>query len=229
MKTATRPALFLLAVLLLSLLVSIPAVAAEKIRVACIGDSITFGAGIKDRANNAYPVQMNRMLGDDWDVRNYGVSARTMLTKGDHPITKERAYADALAFEPQVVVIKLGTNDTKPNNWRHKAEFAADTRAMVDQFAALDSEPVIFLCLPVPAYPERWGITDRVIREEVIPILKTVAKEKNVGVIDLYTALSDKPDLFPDRIHPNAEGAGLMAAEIAKVLEAAEIPVAVGN
>jgi lysophospholipase L1-like esterase/poly(3-hydroxybutyrate) depolymerase len=197
-----------------------PEAQAEKIRVACVGDSITFGAGIKDRANMAYPVQLGKLLGEGYDVRNYGVSARTMLRKGDHPIQKEKAYAKALAFAPDVVIIKLGTNDTKPHNWKHKAEFADDTRAMIQEFRALDSAPTVYLCRPVPAYPARWGITDRVIKNEVIPLIDAVGKELNVTVIDLYTALSDKAEVFPDKIHPNAKGAGIMATEINRVLTA---------
>ncbi|MFT5129323.1 MAG: lysophospholipase L1-like esterase/predicted esterase [Rhodothermales bacterium] len=197
-----------------------PAVSAEKIRVACVGDSITFGAGIKDRKNMAYPVQLGTLLGDGYEVRNYGVSARTMLRKGDHPIQKEPAYAKALAFLPNVVVIKLGTNDTKPHNWKHKADFAEDTRAMVAEFRALPSKPTVYLCRPVPAYPERWGISDVVIKNEVIPLIDAVGKELGVTIIDLYTALSDKPKMFPDKIHPNAAGAGLIAQEIHRALKA---------
>jgi lysophospholipase L1-like esterase len=188
------------------------------IRVACVGDSITFGAGVRDRGNMAYPKQLGRLLGDGYEVRNYGVSARTMLRKGDHPIQKEKAYANALAFEPNIVVIKLGTNDTKPHNWKHKADFAADTKAMIKEFRALPSKPTVYLCRPVPAYPERWGIRDSVIKGEVLPLIDAVGKEMGVTVIDLYTALSDNPKVFPDKIHPNAEGAGLMAKEIHRVL-----------
>jgi lysophospholipase L1-like esterase/predicted esterase len=197
-----------------------PEALAGPIRVACVGDSITFGAGIKDRKNMAYPIQLGKLLGDGYDVRNYGVSARTMLRKGDHPIQKEPAYAKALAFKPNVVIIKLGTNDTKPHNWKHKAEFADDTRAMVKEFRALESKPTVYLCRPVPAYPARWGITDKVIKNEVLPLVDAVGKELGVTVIDLYTALSNKAEVFPDKIHPNAKGAGMMAAEIHRVLTA---------
>jgi len=188
------------------------------IRVACVGDSITFGAGIKDRKHNSYPAQLDRMLGEKWDVRNFGVCGATLLKKGNNPYWKRNAFKHALAFEPHVVIIKLGTNDTKPRNWKHKNDFEADCRAMVDRFRDLPTDPRLFLCRPVPAFSERWGIRDEVVRQGVIPIVNRVAKEKRVGVIDLYEALEGKKDLFPDTIHPNAEGAGLMAKTIAGVL-----------
>src|SRR4051794_25029443 len=90
-------------------------------KLACVGDSITFGAGIQDRDHDSYPAQLGRMLGEAWDVRNFGVSGATMLKKGDKPYDKQKAYRDALAFKPDVVVIMLGTNDSKPQNWdKHK-------------------------------------------------------------------------------------------------------------
>ncbi len=194
----------------------------DTIRVACIGDSITYGSSISNRLRNCYPAQLGRMLGDKWHVRNFGVGGATLLKKGDKPYFKQRAFKDALAFNPNVVVIKLGTNDTKPQNWKYKNEFVSDYSEMIDRFAALPAKPRIWICKPVPAYPERWGISDARIKGEVNPLVERIARKKRVGLIDLYKPLSDKPELFPDLIHPNAEGAGLMAKEICKVLTGAQ-------
>ena len=68
---------------------------------------------------NGYPAQLQKMLGKDYYVKNFGVGARTMLNKGDHPYMKELAWKDALAFNPNIVVIKLGTNDSKDMNWKY--------------------------------------------------------------------------------------------------------------
>jgi lysophospholipase L1-like esterase/pimeloyl-ACP methyl ester carboxylesterase len=188
------------------------------IKVACIGNSITYGSGIADRPRDSYPSQLQRMLGEKWDVKNFGVGGRTMLKKGDRPFWNEEAYSQAKAFLPDVVIIKLGTNDTKPQNWRYSNEFYADYKAMIKELKALASHPQIFVCEPVPAYATQWGINDSIIVHGVIPTVKKLAKEEKLSVIDLHTALSGKTELFPDHIHPNPEGAGLMAKTIYKAL-----------
>lgn len=186
----------------------------ETIRVACIGDSITFGSGINNRLRNSYPAQLGKMLGEKWQVRNFGVGGATLLKKGDKPYWKQMAFEDVLAFNPHVVVIKLGSNDTKPQNWKFKDEFVGDYAAMIDRFEALPSKPRVWICYPAPAYPERWGISDARIKNEVIPRIAELARRKHVSIINLYTPLSGSPGLFPDQIHPNAEGAHVIAAEV---------------
>ena len=190
----------------------------DTIRVACVGDSITYGAGVKDRAKNSYPVQLGAMLGAKWEVRNFGVSGATLLKKGDKPYHKQKAYTAALEWKSDVVIIKLGTNDSKPQNWKHKDEFAADYKDMIAAFRKANPKVRVYVCLPVPAFPGRWGIDDGRIRNEVIPLTIKVVRECGVSGIDLYTALSGKKKLFPDTVHPNREGAALMAAEICRAL-----------
>lgn len=189
-------------------------------RIACVGDSITFGAAIKDRVKNCYPAQLGRMLGEKFEVRNFGVNGATLLKKGDKPYWKLKAYANARDFQPEVVVIKLGTNDSKPRNWKHKEEYVADYVALIESFRKLGSKPVVWLCYPVPAYPGRWGITDKVMKEEVMPRLDEVAKKSGCKVIDLYSALSDKKEMFPDLVHPNAKGATLIAEAVSSAIKA---------
>jgi len=195
-----------------------PKVSGEKIRVACVGDSITFGAGIRDRGKNSYPAQLQKVLGGGYVVKNYGVNAATMLKKGNKPYWKLKAFQQATQFEPNIVVIKLGTNDSKPPNWKHEADFADDLRAMLAHFAALPSKPKIWLCLPVPVYRTRWGINEATVKGKIAPIMQQVAADKKLPTIDLHTALSGKPGLFPDGIHPNAQGAALMAETIRALL-----------
>ncbi len=186
----------------------------DAVRVACIGNSITFGAGIRNRSRDSYPSVLARMLGDNYWVKNFGVSARTMLNKGDHPYMNEPAYKNALAFNPNIVVIKLGTNDSKSFNWKYKADFMKDAQTMIDAFKVLPSQPKIYLCYPSKAYLTGDGINDDIISKEIIPMIKKLAKKNNLSVIDLHTAMDGMPELFPDRIHPNEKGAQVMAKAV---------------
>ena len=179
------------------------------VRVACVGDSITQGSGAAK--GKSYPTQLQSLLGESWVVGNFGVSGRTLLKKGDFPYWKEAAYQKALAFKPDVVVIMLGTNDTKPQNWKHEAEFVADYTELVKSFLVLESKPRVYLCRPCPVpEPGNFGIHEAGVKEQ-IPRLNTLAAEMKLGVIDMHAALADQPRLLPDRVHPNAEGAGEMA------------------
>ena len=110
------------------LFIAVQYVAAQKkvIKIACIGNSITYGVGTRNPAKDSYPAVLGQMLGDGYEVRNFGVSARTMLMKGDNPYMKEERYRQALDYNPDIVTIKLGTNDTKPQNWRYKSDFKKD-------------------------------------------------------------------------------------------------------
>lgn len=186
----------------------------DAVRVACIGNSITFGAGIRNRSRDSYPSVLARMLGDSYWVKNFGVSTRTMLNKGDHPYMNEPAYKNALAFNPNIVVIKLGTNDSKSFNWKYKADFMKDAQTMIDAFKGLPSQPKIYLCYPSKAYLTGDGINDDIISKEIIPMIKKLAKKNDLSVIDLHTAMDGMPELFPDRIHPNEKGAQVMAKAV---------------
>ncbi|MFS2724167.1 GDSL-type esterase/lipase family protein [Bacteroides thetaiotaomicron] len=192
----------------------------DAVRVACIGNSITFGAGIRNRSRDSYPSVLARMLGDNYWVKNFGVSARTMLNKGDHPYMNEPAYKNALAFNPNIVVIKLGTNDSKSFNWKYKADFMKDAQTMIDAFKGLPSQPKIYLCYPSKAYLTGDGINDDIISKEVIPMIKKLAKKNGLSVIDLHTAMDGMPELFPDRIHPNEKGAQVMAKVVYQSISA---------
>lgn len=191
----------------------------DAVRVACIGNSITYGVRIKNRNRDSYPSVLGRMLGDGYWVKNFGVSARTLLNKGDHPYMKEKAYQDALAFNPNIVVIKLGTNDSKSFNWKYKEDFTKDLQTMVDAFKALPAQPKIYLCYPSKSYRTGDNINDDIISKEIIPMIKKVAKKNHLPVIDLHAAMDGMPELFPDKVHPNEEGAKVMAKAVYQALK----------
>lgn len=192
-----------------------PARAAQPVKIACVGDSITQGVGAQ--SGKSYPSQLQALLGDGYVVGNFGVSARTLLRKGDFPYWNEKKYRAALEMQPDVVIIMLGTNDTKPHNWKHEREFAKDCRDLAKSFLDLPSKPRVFLCRPCPVPGQgNFGINEENVQKE-IPRIEAVAKELGCGVIDMHAALEKHPEMLPDRVHPNTAG----AAEMAKAAAAA--------
>ncbi len=179
--------------------------------VACVGDSITFGAGIKNRNQNSYPAQLQKILGDKFEVINFGFSGRTLLKKGDRPYWIEKMYQKALASNPAYVIIKLGSNDVKPKNWQYKDEFKPNLNEFAESFINLPSQPKVFLSYPVPVQVDKWGINEKSITNGVIPFVKIVAKELNLSIIDFHSAVPAENKYFADGVHPNAAGARIMA------------------
>ena len=207
---------FLASVLALSF---ICAQARVPVRVACIGDSITYGSGIEDRDNDSYPAQLQRILGSAYDVRNFGFSARVMVQTGDYPYMKEQMYSDVKAFLPDICVIMLGTNDTKPQNW-DKEGYERDYNVMIHELKALPSHPDIFLCYPPTVVTDRWGINEKLVVEGTMPIIDRIALWEWLDVIDTHSATAGMPQNFcQDGVHPNAGGAGVLARTVAESLK----------
>ena len=192
----------------------------DAVRVACIGNSITDGFGIDMATQQGYPARLQRLLGNGYHVKNFGVSGRTMLNKGDLPYQNELAWRDALAFRPDIVIIKLGTNDSKPENWQYNKGFTDDLQLMVDALKANKNNPRIILCTPIPAFKPTWNINDSVIVNGITPIINKVAKKNKLQVIDLHTLYAHDGDkMIDDGIHPDAKGALRMAEMIANALK----------
>ena len=197
----------------------------RPIRVACVGDSITFGMGSKV----PYPTHLQKLLGPQWTVGNFGVSGRTLMRSGDLPWWNEPAFQQSQDFAPDVVIIMLGTNDTKPHNWAHKDDFVSDYSDLIDLFDALPGDQEIYICRPCPVpEPGHWGITEPVIQEQ-IPLIDKLAEEKGIGVIDMHAALANHPELLPDRVHPNAAGSLLMAKAAFTALTGGAVPPQVNS
>ena len=192
----------------------------DAVRVACIGNSITDGFGIGMSPVKGYPAVLQKKLGDGYQVRNFGVSARTMMNKGDLPYMNELAWRDAQAFNPNIVIIKLGTNDSKTHNWAHGAdEYRQSMQAMIDTLKSLPSKPKIYLCSPIPAFKDTWTISDSVIVNGEMPIIKKLAKKNKCQFIDLHTSYTYGDMMLNDGIHPNAKGAAKMADIIFDAIE----------
>ena len=200
---------------LFAFLLSLSTFAQSPIKVAFVGNSITQGPG-RDNPDS-YPLQVGALLGDAYEVRNFGVSGRTLLRKGDYPYWNEPQFQEVKDFQPDVVLIKLGTNDSKPQNWAHKEDFVKDYLDMIAEFRAhMPKDGKVYVIFPVPVTRVNFGITPEVTNNEQRLMLFEVVQKSGAEVIDLYTPLMDKPELLPDGVHPNKEGLTIMAEVIAR-------------
>ena len=207
-------------ILLLSLLVTlVPAHAQKKIRVACVGNSITYGYTLSDREQNAYPFKLQKMLGDAYEVGNFGHSGATLLNKGHRPYTKVKEYEQALAFAGDIVVIHLGINDTDPRNWpNYQDEFIGDYRSLIRDFRKANPKARILIArmTPLSDRHRRYESGTRDWHEQIQEAIACVARAEKVQMINFFEPLHPYPYILEDAVHPNVEGAQMLAEIVYK-------------
>lgn len=204
-------------VLVLFVFIGLFAVSAQKIKVACVGNSVTHGAGIKDRDNNSYPVQLQELLGNEYEVKNFGYSGATMLKNGHKPYWEKPEFKKSQDFKPNIVIIHLGLNDQGNNNWpEHKEEFIDDYIDMITVYRNLTSKPKVIICKMSPTLSGHHWFEEG-MRENFAEIqskIDLISQKSGVDVIDLHEPLFRFPEYFPDNIHPTKEGAEIIAQKV---------------
>lgn len=201
---------------------SAPAAARTAItRIACVGDSITYGYGLAHRDTDSYPAVLARLLRPRYSIANFGVSGATLRKNGRLPYWEQPAFRAASEFQAQIVIIKLGTNDAASLNWQaHGSEFAADAAALLAHFKNLPTKPALWVCLPAPVFGPGHVMVDGP-RPEVRRILTEAAKAAGAQVIDTFTPFVGHAEMFADGLHPDAAGYALLAKTVADALIAA--------
>ncbi|RAI86969.1 GDSL-type esterase/lipase family protein [Algoriphagus yeomjeoni] len=208
-----RTSLVLLALLALNSI----SLAQAPIKIACVGNSITQGPG-RDNPDS-WPLQMQAILGDAYEVGNFGVSGRTLLRKGDYPFWNEPQFQQVKDFKADILIIMLGTNDSKPQNWQYASEFRKDYLDMIAEFkATMPADGKVYVVMPVPVTRENFGIRPVVMNNEQRMMIIDIALDSGSELIDLYTPFMGHEDLLPDGVHPNTEGLGIMAKVVARAI-----------
>ncbi len=207
---------------ILSCTVTLLASHAQARRVACVGASNTYGYGLDRRESDCYPAQLATrlyMFDRGWEVRNFGVNAACVLKRGLLPYINQSAFYEARAFNPDVVVIQLGGNDSLPDNWVYKDDFLADFLSLIDGFIHLPSQPKIYILYPPPVFPNPWGLDETVIAGQIIPLIAQLPAIRNVHVVDEHSPLKDSRDLFQaDGVHFTPAGAKRVAEIVAATI-----------
>lgn len=196
----------------------------NKIKIACVGDSITFGSHLENREEECYPAWLQKWLGSDYDVRNFGVGGCTLIRKGEKNVWQTQ-IPEVKVFNPNIIIVMLGGNDTRDNDWKNIDDFYSDYCYLVDNFQALPSEPELWLCastsgeITTPELNEERlaNLKLRLPRlEKLRKIVIKVATEKGCGFIDMSGLLAGKPEMYRigDGGHPNKDGARTIAKKI---------------
>ena len=191
--------------------------AGAPIKVACVGNSVTYGFGIEDREVNSYPAQLQRLLGDGYEVRNFGRSGATLSRRGHRPYHLTEEYQQAMAFAADKVVIHLGLNDTDPRNWpNYRDQFVSDYLTLINAFREVNPDCEIWVCRMTPIFHghSRFKSGTRDWFWQIQRKIEAVAASAHTGLIDFHPRLYQRPDLMPDNLHPNAEGAGFLAQAV---------------
>lgn len=210
-------ALFCLTTLQLPAAAKRKKVAAQPVRVACVGNSITYGTGIADREHFSYPVQLQQMLGNGYVVGNFGKPGATLLYKGHRPYVEQPEFKEALRFKGDIAVIHLGINDTDPRNWpNYRDEFVKDYLSIMDSLRAANPKVRFILArmTPIADRHPRFQSGTKQWHDEIQTAIEIVARVSGAELIDFHEPLYPYPNLLPDAIHPNPEGAGILAKTV---------------
>lgn len=211
----------LLAVILLVLRLTCP----SQTRIACVGDSITYGATIRDKSHDSYPAQLGTMLGRKYSVKNFGASGYTLQESCDRPYTSHKRYKKSLDFKPDVVLIMLGSNDTKPYNWISTEAFQDDYRQLILSYRELPSRPDVILMTPASVFPENFNPAKPYkiragVAGEAAKAVRELANELGLPFIDIHEVTASHPEFFlQDGVHPNELGAKAIARTVYEALK----------
>ena len=178
----------------------------KRIRVACIGDSIT--------ELTSYPSELQTMLGDNYHVGSFGTTGSTVLLDTYWPYMYQTSFLNAKNFLPDIVVAMLGTNDARTDNFKSVDNFVQDYMKLIKQIQILGTQPKIFLVKPPPIFDNDLDLISEDFVEEIIPRIEEIANNQELQIIDVYGALENHPEYFIDGVHPTSEGSTAIATEV---------------
>ena len=195
-----------------------------QIKVACIGDSITYGHGVTNWETENYPAVLQTILGDEYYVANYGFIGACVNPDGDKPYTEQSVYQQSLDLDADIIVFMLGTNDSKAENWTDAETFVKAHKALLDTYFADGRQPKVYIGLCAESYdienPQmEYGIQPEIV-DEIVKALQSAYEAENVEIIDTHSLTTAHPEWFTlDGVHPNTEGAKAIAQTVADAMK----------
>lgn len=185
--------------------------AAGNYVIACVGDSITEGIGSSNSTYHSYPAQLQNLLGSRYEVINCGAGGTTLLKDNNAPCYRRQSrFSESRKCNPDIVIIMLGTNDSKPAHWAYKDNYVEQLVDLITVYQNLSSQPTVYVATSATVTKSLDGITDAIVTNEVVPLQKQAAKQAGCEVIDINAATKGHEDWYSDGVHLNDDGyAGL--------------------
>lgn len=208
----------------------------KKIQVSCLGDSITFGL-MASGADKSYPAVLGGLLGDKYDVRNFGHSGATVICDYDEvpdrysPYLKTEAYENAMKSSPDIVILMLGMNDANPTHHFNEANggpiseyylgfYEKTLSEMIERVYALPTSPKVFLVKTTEmTRTVEEGFTKEYVGDFLENLAKLrelqerIAKKTGAVLIDTFDFMQN-PSYYRDGCHLTDEGYARLAHAI---------------
>jgi len=189
-------------------------VLAKPVKVACVGDSITAVSG--------YPSDLQTMLGKNYTVGNFGASGSTVSLNSWKPYMNQTAFQSAQDFKPNIVVIMLGTNDDLKSLHQYNESFEDDYARLITSFESLQSSPQIYIADSPPIFNDSSDLSPAYLTDTIIPHTDDLANRMNLPIIDVYDAFGNSSNYFTDGIHPDSDGATLIATQVYDTIDSSD-------
>lgn len=176
---------------------------AGQIKVACVGDSITYGHSVYGWGQNQYPAVLQDILGDAYHVANFGVSGACVNKNGNKPYIKRPIYDESIKYNADILVFMLGSNDSKPKNWVDIEDFLKQYQELLDTYLKENDSLKVCIGICSKAYyvngntsgPARYNIQPEIV-EQIASALKEKYKKEEVVIVDIYDLTSEHPEWF---------------------------------
>lgn len=185
-------------------------------RVACIGDSLTWGFTLVDPWRESYPALLQELLGADFTVRNFGCNGASVRADSYTSYAETSAFRSSLTWEPDIVLMMLGSNDCVPQEWDPVA-FRRDYERIVASYRGLPSQPRLILIAPIRMFRVMgftfMDLSPETLEQGVRPAIKAIAADHGLEFVDLRDVIPDSRYCY-DGVHPQAEGTRLVAEAI---------------
>ncbi|MCH3907853.1 MAG: GDSL-type esterase/lipase family protein [Sphaerochaeta sp.] len=172
--------------------------------IACVGDSITYGYGLDHRETTCYPSRLGELLGRSCVVGNFGLTGAVVQPDRMKSYDSSLPYQESIRFQPDIVVVLLGTNDTKPWYWRGEEIYRTSMQALLTTYQKLPSHPKVYTLLVPASRPNRFCVRNSMTIRE-----RTVLRTLPFPCIPLPDNLAGD-----DGVHPGEAGAEAIAKAV---------------